>query len=212
MVGSRAVGQLIAPGDSAPPTAQMLGEMIRDLPNDAGKWHTVVVTDDSIESQRLKYDFANHPELRKLLAQTHHNAYTPNDPMFRDRYAQYVGEGFPQVWVLKPDGGRVYKATGKGPQGVPAGDQLAAEIAASIQLVRDCPDCPVRPSPYQPIGPAPVPPRPDQFVPDLRPPGLAGPSVISIETIVAAAIVVIAVFIILGAALLSARPPTFSES
>lgn len=220
MVGSQIVGQFIAPGDAQPPTAQMLGEMVRDLPNDAGKWHTVVVCDDSVESQRLKHDFATHPELQKLLAQTHHNAYTPADPMFRERYAPYVGEGFPQIWLLKPDGTRVYKASGKGPQGVPLGDQLAAEIAASISLVRsDCPNCPVRPNPYQPpyqpIGPAPYPPpRPnDSFVPDLRPPGLAGPSAISIELIAGFAFAGLSALVVLGAALWCAnRPPSFSES
>jgi hypothetical protein len=214
MSGFQSVGQIIAAGDAQPPNAQMLGELVRELPSDAGKWHTVVVCDESIESQRLKNDFATHPELRRLLAQTHHTAYTPNDPMFRDRYAPYVGEGFPQVWLLKPDGARIYKASGKGPQGVPSGDQLAAELAASIAMVTsaDCPNCPVRPAPYQP-GPAPMPPRPgDQFVPDLRPPGLASPSGMSIELIVCAAIVGFAALIFLGAALWSARPPNPSES
>jgi len=141
-------------------------ELIVELPEDGGVWHTTIVYGQSREtdpeSRRIAAWFATDPKLRSLVAQTKVHQFTTGDKLYRERYSQQMGGETPQIWLQRSDGKVVYKKAGAK---IPSS---ARDLANAIDLaIEQCPDCPKRP---RPRPPAPQPDSPDDVTPDDQPP------------------------------------------
>lgn len=138
-------------------------ERIVNLPEDGHQWHTVFVLDDrnSQVSRYLLAMFATDPQLRSLVAQTKTHEYTPNDRMYRARYAKAMGGEMPQFWLIRDDGKACYKVSGAR---IPTDPTV---MARDIQeMIARCP----RPSPGPNPTPTPTPVQPvPPSIPDITP-------------------------------------------
>lgn len=135
-----------------------VSERIINLPEDGQVWSAVFVWPSNREadpdSRRLAAAFATEPRLQSLLAQTKVHHYTPEDPLFRERYAAAMGTGTPQFWLVKPEenpahGQTIYAVAGGA---IPSsGKAMADTIAGAIK--RLCPRPKPDPTPTVTVTP-----------------------------------------------------------
>lgn len=147
---------------------QLITERVIDLPEDGQTWSSVFVWPEAREadpqSRRLAAAFAAEPRLQSLLAQTKTFHYTPQDALFRERFAGTLGVATPQFWLLQPSdnpsqGQAIYAVGGNQiPDGKTMANQVAAAIAGKCPRPKPTPPVPTPPTP--PVTP-PVPTPPD---------------------------------------------------
>lgn len=118
-------------------------------------FHVVVVTaaDPSDTGARLLRDLESDPELAAIVDRCAFFRFTPDDPLYRERYARTLGNACPMVALARSDGGVVFKSSG---DRIPDAADLAKSFRFYAELDRelrevgtdwnDCPDgqCPPR--------------------------------------------------------------------
>lgn len=146
---------------------------IVDLPEDGGKWYTVLCLHDksltNSQDRRLVGAFAADGRLQSLKAQTNMWMFDQDDRLWKSQYSRQMGGELPQLWVIRSKEGMdkgqvIYKVSGAATQIAPGdiGDEIE-------QAIKDhCPRPGPNPSPYRP------PPTPS-WIPDIRPQTPSGP-------------------------------------
>ena len=155
-------------------------ERVVDLPEDGNLYYTTVFVHADWrkrpEERRLMVAFKVEPALVSLVAQTHFNLYTPNDPDYKERFE---GVEVPCVLVQTESGEVIYKASG---ENIPTASAMVGELVTFFdkrpwlrirpwKRPRPCPTPDPDPKPDGKVKPD----RPnidvDVKIPDLRPTG-----------------------------------------
>ena len=82
-----------------PPDEAWISERVINLPEDGGMWHTVLVLDNGIESQRLAGEFNTNPRLQSLTSQTKFYQYSQDHWWTRRNRPGYQ---LPLILVMRP--------------------------------------------------------------------------------------------------------------
>ena len=118
-----------------------------DLPSDEAMWYFTIAGTPGYAIEG--------PIVNQLKTNAHYRVIPEDDPIY-DRYAPIIGKT-PAVFVQRPDGFVVFKASGENFPATVADMEHDIQIAIRKMLPlggrRDCPSCRPRPGP----GPTPVP-------------------------------------------------------
>lgn len=171
-------------------------DRVIDLPEDAGAWHTTVITNDppSAKDLQLVGWFDSDPQLANLKRQTHWHWYSPKSSVY-ERYANVTATGLPVILVQDQTGKTVYKASGANAPNAPW-----PLVKGIVECVRaHCPHCPrPKPTPAPVVPPVPVVPDvgPPHIIPDVVGPNDNTPGEIKDDTIpvtIAAGLIALAI-------------------
>jgi hypothetical protein len=143
--------------------ASSIAQEVSPPPNDGGRCYMTVITHAAPQPHELQLldNLARDPNLVAIRNQMHFVALRDTDVAYRDRFAHAIPPSqLPAIWIARPDGGVLYKATGEriptaaadlfdemlhycslDPQSTAQDSQLSRPIAGP----QDCPDgrCPV---------------------------------------------------------------------
>jgi len=139
-----------------------LEERIIHLPEDGHDYHVSVFVHDDWEKRpderRLVAWWDADPRLSQVRSQVHFHVYPKSDPIYEERFAQYI-QVLPAVVIQDPEGSVWHKESGA------AVSRSANELGDRVARIfrRPCP-CP-QPSPEPVPDPTPTPPVP---IPDIN--------------------------------------------
>ena len=164
-------------------TQPEIEERLTVLPEDGQAWYTTLCVNRDWRQlpadRQLVAAFEADPRLASVRVQTRYNVYTPDDAVFKQRFANRV-EQLPCVIITRGNGEVIFKSSG--PHVAQNEDRLVHQVRTAFR--ESCPKgrCCPRPKPNVPIPApvvAPVPPivEPPLLDSHLQPPeddGIAG--------------------------------------